>query len=101
MNNRKVLILLYNDAVQFPSFDVKCLHGAMVKMCEAINVPGPLSYEQVTRLMKEKCFFIHTPALGHQWQIIERELLYTRRKKRQPVQRLTEPEINSLNPNQQ
>jgi hypothetical protein len=87
MKKSSVYILIYNSNVQYASKDVKSLHGAMDVMCNALPVERPLSYVQVTRILNEKSFYIHTPAFGHQWQVVERELLYTKRKKRPPVQR--------------
>ena len=92
-----VYILIYNNNVQYASKDIRSLHGAMELMCSALPTNYPLSYVQVTRILNEKSFYIHTPAFGHQWQIIERELLYTRRKKRPAVQRaeIKEENVNS------
>ena len=98
MNKPSVYILIYNDRVQYASKDIKSLHGAIEVMCSTLNVPLPASYVHVTRLINEKSFYIHTPAFGHQWQVIERELMYTRRRKRQSIQNTINP-LNISNVN--
>ena len=86
MKKQIVFILLYNNSVQYASKDVKCLVGALQLLCQKINVDSGLSYVQITRIINEKHSYFHAPVIGHCWEIIERELLYTRRKKRLPVQ---------------
>jgi len=82
-----IYLLFYNNSVQFASKDVKCLVGALQKMAVALNTLPGLSYEQITRTINNKGSYFHSPAVGHSWEIIHRELLYTRRKKRPAVQR--------------
>jgi len=82
MKPQTTFILLYNGNVQYPSFDIKVLWGAMCKMVTAIGQPLPHSYVQVTRIVNDKHSYVHSSSHGHCWEIIERPFLYTRRKSR-------------------
>jgi len=96
MKAASIYILLYNNSVQFASKDIKCLAGALQNMAAAINQAPGLSYVQVTRIIKEKHSYFHAPTVGHAWEIISRELLYTRRRKRPAAQRMAQ--IENTNP---
>lgn len=81
MKEKSIYILLYNGIVEMASRDLKNLHTILCLMCQRASQPLPLSYVQCTRNMAEKTSFIHLPDQRHQWEIIERVLLFTRRKK--------------------
>lgn len=87
MKTQKVYILLYNNSVQIASKDLKILAMTLEVQCTSRNMPAGHSYVQVTRIIHEKQSYMHSPAVGHTWEIIHRELLYTRRKGRAAVQR--------------
>src|SRR3990170_314402 len=76
-------ILIYNGVVEQASRDLKNLHTIMCLMSQRAGVELPLSYVQATRIIAEKKSFIHLPTQLHKWEIISRELMYTRRKKKQ------------------
>jgi len=98
MNQPKIYLLLYNNAVQFASKDVKCLAVALQRMAMAINQQPGTGYVQITRVLNEKGSYFHSPCVGHSWEIIHRELLYTRRKKRPAVQHCKVDTNNNLTP---
>lgn len=91
MKASNVYILLNNQNVEFASKSIKVLHAVMEQMCMRAGKEAPLSYEQVTRIMNEKLSYVHNCAGAYQLAIIERELLYTRRKGRKAVQRQEQP----------
>ena len=85
MSQSKVYILNYNGAVQFASKDVKALWGVICKMAQTINLPLPHSYSQVSRTLITSGTYIHSPGHNHSWDIITRELLFTRRASRKKL----------------
>lgn len=98
MKPKTIYILLYNNAVQFASKELKILAASICTLATAINQPLPHSYVQITRIMSENKYYIHSTQVGHTWSIIERELLYQRRRQRNAVQRATPQEIKEARP---
>ena len=82
MKTKTVYILNYNGIVQYPSKDLKALWASLCQMVTRVNLPLPIGYPQLTRIMNECHSYNYIPAQGHAWEIIEREYLYTRRKKK-------------------
>lgn len=93
MAQQKVFILLNNSNVEFASKSITILHASMARICQAGGHQAPLSYEQVTRIINEKKSYVHHCGVGSVFAIIERELLYTRRKARKKIQHVVEKEV--------
>lgn len=82
MKDKKIYLLLYNGSVQYAARNIKNLWVSICTMCSQINQKMPVGYEQVTRILNEHPSFVHSPCHGHAWEIVSRDVLYTKRKKK-------------------
>jgi len=84
---QEVFILTRNGAVENASKDLKFSYALLQKLSTALGKPCVLSYVQVWRIMNERKTFVHQLSPNNSIEIITRELMYTRRKKRMQAER--------------
>ena len=84
------------------SKDVKILWVIMQNLLSALGQPAPPSYVTITRHVNEHGTFVHGWAPGQSFEIITRDLLYTRRRSQERHKKNAQEElaqhINNSNP---
>jgi len=99
MKAPQVYIVTRNGVVEIATKDLKFAYTILQKLSTAVGKPALLSYVQVTRIMNEAGTFIHQWAAGQSFEIITRELMYTRRgTRKRSIENAREELAQHINP---
>lgn len=90
---KKVFILTRNGQVEMASKDVKILWKIMTSLLSALGQPAPESYVTITRHINQHGTFVHCWAPGQSFEIITRDLLFTRRASRKKLEENAREEL--------